>query len=245
MCSLLVRPPLRPPRRCRSSSGMCHRRLRGGCGCHSVGCRNAGGCAASRSPTQSRSPSSWTRTSSMPVCREKLHGSWICNVSRTTLATLLSMSSDGPRQPTSGELADSFYAAPLSRQRIRRWIVELFRLFAVSREAILKTKGRVVGLRDETRALLEHPPPRRRLEFLHHGVPLGIAPADANLNFKHVPRHDRLDPDRATRADAGAAAGPLPRQRLRLQGGVRARHRVRPHRARADGDTLRCVMSNR
>ena len=45
------------------------------------------------------------------------------------------------------------------------------------------------------------------------------------------PRHARLDPDRATDADSGLAARALPRPRLRLSRGLRARRRVRLHGA--------------
>ena len=49
--------------------------------------------------------------------------------------------------------------------------------------------------------------------------------------FKLARRRWRQHPDHATGADRGAAAGPLPRQRLRLRRGARAGRRVRLHRS--------------
>ena len=71
------------------------------------------------------------------------------------------------------------------------------------------------------------------------GVPVGLEPAGANLNDFKLPAAT-LDsiPIQRPDADPEAAAGPLPRQRLRLRGRLRARRRVRltPHiRARGEG----------
>jgi transposase len=72
---------------------------------------------------------------------------------------------------------------------------------------------------------------KRSLRTEGKGVPLGIAPAGANLKRPQArPRHARIDPDRAAQADAGGSAGALPRRRLRQPGDPRARAGVRVHR---------------